>query len=162
MNILEFAMQMEKDGEAYYRELAEKAGNAGLATILNALADEEVKHYNIFNAMNTGSRAEFTTSTLLTDVKNIFLEMKDKGEKTFDFEKEAKEHYLKAQELEKKSEDFYLEKMEEVDDEHQKSLLKKIAAEEHHHYNVLGNMIELVQRPDTWLEDAEWRNLDEY
>ena len=45
-NIFEYAMQMEKDGEDYYRQLAQKIDNNGMKTILTMLADEEVKHYN--------------------------------------------------------------------------------------------------------------------
>ncbi len=30
MNIFEYAMQMEKDGEAYYRQLVQKVDNKGL------------------------------------------------------------------------------------------------------------------------------------
>lgn len=44
MNIFEFAMQMEKDGEAFYREIAKKTKNSGLQKIFNTLADEEVVH----------------------------------------------------------------------------------------------------------------------
>lgn len=39
MNIFEFGMQMEKDGEQFYHELASKAGSKGLAHILEKLAD---------------------------------------------------------------------------------------------------------------------------
>ncbi len=39
MNIYEFAMQMEKDGEAFYRNLALKVSNLVLKNILNMLAE---------------------------------------------------------------------------------------------------------------------------
>ena len=48
MNVYEFAMQMEKDGEACYREIARKTKNAGLQKIFKTLADEEVVHFNTF------------------------------------------------------------------------------------------------------------------
>jgi len=47
MNIYEFAMQMEKDGENYYRHLAEESTITGLGKIFTMLANEEVKHFNI-------------------------------------------------------------------------------------------------------------------
>ncbi len=47
MDIFDYAIQMEKDGEKYYREIAGKTNNKGLATIMNMLADEEVRHIQI-------------------------------------------------------------------------------------------------------------------
>lgn len=51
MNVYEYAMKVEKEGEAYYREMAEISPNAGLKRIFTMLADEEVKHYNVFKSM---------------------------------------------------------------------------------------------------------------
>ena len=42
MDIYQFAMQMEKDGENYYRKLAAECGVPGLQKIFTMLADEEV------------------------------------------------------------------------------------------------------------------------
>ncbi|MCB2200121.1 ferritin family protein [bacterium] len=162
MNVFEFAMQMEKDGEAYYRELADSANNDGLSRILNFLADEEVKHYNIFKRMAGGKVEALPKSTLLADVKNIFVEMKDRGEKfDFDVEKQVA-YYRKAQDLEKKSENLYADKAKESTDEKERDILIQIAEEEKRHYFVLENIIEFVNKPDRWLEDAEWNHLEDY
>ncbi|MBZ0263094.1 ferritin family protein [bacterium] len=160
MEALDFAMKMEKDGEAYYRDLATKCGSKGLANILSRLADEEVKHYNIFKRWKEG-KAEYTPSNLFAEVKNVFEEMAEKGE-SFDFDESHEAYYRKAQELEKGSEDLYREKSEEVEDEKEKGILLHIADEEHRHYILLENIIEMIKRPDRWLEDAEWNNLEEY
>jgi hypothetical protein len=39
MNIFEYAMQIEKDGEDYYRQLAQQTVSKGMRTILAMLAD---------------------------------------------------------------------------------------------------------------------------
>mgnify|MGYP001048607351 CR=1 FL=1 len=41
MYIYDYAMQMEKDSEHYYRQLANSCTDTGLKTILNMLADLE-------------------------------------------------------------------------------------------------------------------------
>ena len=51
MDIYEFALQMEKDGEDYYRDQALNAGNKGLKNIFTFLADAEAHHYNILKKM---------------------------------------------------------------------------------------------------------------
>ncbi len=161
MDIFEFAMQMEKDGENYYREIAQKTDDKGLKTILNMLADDEVKHYEIFKKMKQAEKPEWTQTTVLANAKNVFMEMKENKE-TFDFDMPQKEWYEKAQKVEQKSQDFYEQKSQEVDDPNQKEIFLKIANEEKQHYFLLENIIQYISKPKQWVEDAEFHHLDEY
>jgi rubrerythrin len=160
MNIFEYALQMEKDGEDYYRQLAQQTANKGLKSILAMLADEEVKHYNVIERMQSED-AHMADTTILTDAKNIFVQIKDTGA-SFDFDIKQTGLYRKAQDIEKRSRDFYLEKANEVDEQYQKELFLKLAEEEKKHYFLLDNIIEFVSRPETWLENAEFYHLEEY
>ena len=161
MDIYEYAMQMEVDGERYYRELASITENPGLKNILTMLADAEVKHYHIFQKMKNNEKAETTDAEFLSGVKNIFVQMREKKE-VLDVEKSQIELYEKAQDIEKKSEEFYLEKSDEVEEPERKEMFRKIAREEKRHYAILQNIIDFVSKPDTWLENPEWYHLDEY
>ena len=160
MNIFEYAMQMEKDGEDYYRRLARQTANKGLKTILAMLADEETKHYNAVERMQT-AEAHMAETTILTDAKNIFAQIKESSE-SFDFDIKQTELYRKAQDIEERSQDFYLEKANEVKEEYQKGLFLKLAEEEKKHYFLLDNIIEFVSRPEHWLENAEFYHLEKY
>ncbi len=160
MDIFEYAMQMEKDGEAYYRQLAQQTTNKGLKTILTMLADEEVKHYNAIDKTKTGE-SQITETTILADAKNIFVQLKDSGE-GFDVEISQIDLYKKAQDIEEKSRNFYLEKANEVGQDYQKELFLKLAEEEKKHYFLLDNIIEFVSGPEHWLENAEFYHLEEY
>ena len=160
MDIYEYAMQMEKDGENYYRELAQKTPNTGLRNILTMLADAEVVHYNTFKKMNENLKVELPETTILRDVKNVFVMMKGSGE-LLNINLSQTELYKKAQDIEKKSEDFYLNKAKEVEDLSQKRILVKIAGEENNHYLILENIINFISRPEEWLENAEWYGLGE-
>ena len=160
MDIFEFAMQMEKDGENYYRQLVQQTTNKGLKTILTMLADEEVKHYNAIDKIKT-SDSQMTETTILSDAKNIFVQLKDSGE-GFDVEINQVDLYKKAQDIEEKSRNFYLEKANEVRQDYQKELFLKLAEEEKKHYFLLDNIIEFVSRPEHWLENAEFCHLEEY
>jgi len=159
-NIFEYAMQMEKDGEDYYRQLAQKAGNNGMKTILTMLADEEVKHYNALEKIKT-QKTQITESEILTDAKNVFVQIKESGD-SFDFDINQADLYKKARNIEKKSRDFYTEKANEVTEEYQKEFFLKLADEEQKHYVLLDNIIEFVSRPEQWLEDAEFFHLEDY
>jgi rubrerythrin len=160
MDVFEYAMQMEKDGEEFYRQLAQQANNKGLSTILTMLADDEVKHYNAIKTMQT-EKPDMPETTVLTGAKNIFVQMKDSA-KHFDLDIKQIDLYKKAQDIEQKSQDFYLQKADEVTDKAQKDVFLKLADEEKKHYFLLENLIEFVSRPERWLENAEFFHLEEY
>ena len=160
MDIFEYAMQMEKDGEYYYRQSAQQTTNKGLKTILTMLADEELKHCSAIKTMETDN-PQMTATTILADAKNVFIQLKEVGEK-FDLDTGQLDFYKKAREIEEKSRGFYLEKADEVEEEFQKELFIRLAEEEKKHYFLLDNIIAFISRPEQWLENAEFCHLEEY
>jgi len=160
MELFDFAIQMEKDGEAYYRQLSHRTSNTGLRAILTMLADEEVKHQQLFKQLKV-SKGALQASQVLTRTKNIFVQMKESGDVISD-ETSHIELYQKAQGLEKQAQAFYQEKSKEADNDTLRDLLILLAKEEQVHYFILENIINFLSRPQTWLEDAEFVNLDEY
>lgn len=160
MDIFDYALQMEKDGESFYREIAQKTSNEGLQKILTMLADEEVKHYQVIERMKQ-DKYQMTETTVLDDARNIFIEMKEQGER-FESGQEQAELYTRAQEIEKKSQQFYQEKAGQTYKDDQKKLFERLAKEEEKHYFLLENIIAFVSRPKQWLENAEWYHLEEY
>ncbi len=160
MDIFEFAMKFEKDGESYYREIAAKAGDKGLATIMNMLADEEEHHWQVLSEMKRRTPS-LPKTDILKNVKNVF-EQNAGNKSYFNPDKAQVELYKHAQELEKQSEDFYRAKAAEVTEAAQKDILMRLAEEEHRHYFVLEHIIQFVSRPDNWLADREFTNLDKF
>src|SRR4030042_1366164 len=79
MDIFEYAMQMEKDGENFYRRIAAQTNSAALKAVMKIMADEEVRHYRAIEQIKKG-RYEMTETDILDDVKNIFMRMKDMEE----------------------------------------------------------------------------------
>ncbi len=160
MDIFEYALKMEKDGEDFYREIASKISNKGLQAIITMLADEEVKHYHAIESMKL-KKYKMAQTTILNDSKNIFIKMKEQNEK-FESGKDQIKLYEKAQEIEKKSQQFYNEKAQQADLVEHKKLFIELAKEEEKHYFLLENIINFVSRPKLWLENAEWYHLEEY
>lgn len=161
MDIYEYAMQMERDGENFYRDLVAKTDNSGIRRILLMLADAEAVHYNTFTEMKLDQKIDLPDTTILKDVKNIFVELRETGELS-NLNISQIELYKKAQEIEKRSEEFYLKEADEVQDEAQRQTFRKIAGEENKHYFILENIINFVSRPEQWDESAEWYHLEEY
>jgi rubrerythrin len=161
MGVFEFAMRMEKEAENFYGRLADDTDNAGLKTIFNMLAAEEAKHYKIIKEIKEKLPQKISDVNVLSKAKEVF-EQISKSDKNFNSGTNQLETYKKAQDIEKKSEDFYLQKATETQDHCQQGIFRKLAEEEKKHYILLQNIIDFVSRPETWLENAEWNHLDEY
>ena len=160
MNIFEYAMKMEEDGRAYYLENAEKMTIPGLKRILLEMADDELKHYAIFRAMRNQEQVEYIESektTIIDTVKNVFEQLKNENKNIGD-ESDTIRIWEVARDVEKKAEEFYREKAAEVNDKHSKDILAKIADEEHRHWATIENVMQFLEAPKQWLEDAEWIN----
>ncbi len=160
MDIYEYAMQMERDGEDLYRDLAGRTANKGLQNILIMLADAEVRHYKLFQNMKNNGKLIMADTSILNEVRNVFVKMKE--EKSFEVDVSHIELYRKAQEIEKTTQDFYEEKAGETQDKSQAGIFLKIADEEKRHYFILESIIDFVNRPASWLENPEWYHLEEY
>ena len=160
MNIYDFAMQMEQDQESLYRKLAARTTATGVQQILNMLADDEAKHYQIVRQLKSDAPAPQMASTeILSGAQTIFAQMQGQS---FDLEGLQAEIYQQAQGLEQQSRDFYRERAGKVENASHKELFLKLADEEQRHYFLLDHMIEFIDRPRTWIEDAEFNHLQEY
>ena len=160
MDIFEYAMQMEKDGEKFYRELAQQTSSKGLVTILTMLADEEVKHCQAIERLRRDNY-EMAETTVLDGARNVFVEMKERGER-LEPGQEQVELYAKAQEIEERSRRFYQEKAGQTDKDDQKALFERLTKEEEEHYRLLENIVDFISRPKQWLENAEWYHMEDY
>lgn len=164
VDIFAFAMKMEMDGRNFYLQHAAKAPSPELKRILEELARDEQKHYEIFKALNEGLPAAYQEAgqtKILKSVKNVFETLKDE-QKGFSFPSDAQKIWEEAREIEKRSENFYREKANEVTNTEQKHILNRIADEEHKHWVTVENVIKFLDRPRHWLENAEWSHLEDY
>ncbi len=49
--VFQFAIRIEQGGEKFYREMAKKLPDAEVKKLFSALAEEEVKHKNVYESM---------------------------------------------------------------------------------------------------------------
>lgn len=160
MDIFNFAIQMEKDGEVFYRQLAEQVNEEGIKIILNMLADDEVKHAGAIEQMRSRT-VEMANTDILDNAKNIFVQMKDfSGE--FDVDQRHENLYRQAMQIEQNSIDFYLDLADQSRNPKHQALFEQLAAEEKKHYRLLSGLADFVNRPKTWLENAEFFHIEEY
>jgi rubrerythrin len=161
MDIFQFAMEMEKTSEDYYRQLSGKTTNKGLSNILTMLADEEKKHVRIVEQMQQKTPPIMTKTDVLANARDIFKKMRESAE-NLNLEITELQLYEKARDIEKKSRQFYLEKADEVAEASQREIFKKLAAEEQKHLALLQGICEFVAKPQWFLENAEIYHFDDY
>lgn len=162
MNVFDFAMKMEMDGKAYYERLARQASLAGLQTIFTRLAEDEQKHYEIFQALRTSDKVPtMPESTALADARNIFAELL-KGATIATGCKDDLAAYRQAMKLEADSFRLYEDAAAKESADDVRTLLLKIAGEEHKHFNILENIFQFVNAPNQYLAWGEFSNLEEF
>ncbi len=145
MNVFDFALDMEAAGKDYYENLARAASLPGLKTIFNRLAEDEQRHYEIFQDLKAGNPAKsMPESTILDAVRNVFVQLPRDSQALKDVA-ESLAAYRHAMKLEADSFRLYEEAAQGEDDPGVKALLLKIAAEEHKHYTILENVYQLRQ-----------------
>jgi rubrerythrin len=155
MNVYDYAMKVEKDGEAYYKELASKAPNAGLKKVFTILAEAEVRHYNVFKSMRDKDGQDIKSLDISTDTKTIF-ETLQAQKQNVDFGEDEVKFYEDAIKREEDSYQFYVDKANELSDEDEKEVFLNIAKEEVKHKAILENILTFIQEPDNWVGSAEF------
>jgi len=154
MDIFEFSIQMEHDAEDLYRTLASKTSQPGIKKIFEMLADDEVKHAKAVEVLqkkmdpgkNKGSMEE---------VKTIFAEIK-KNAVVDPPSEDLLVELRKARDIEKKGKEFYEEKFAELDTDAGRKLFQSLSRQEDYHYMTVDNLIEMIEKPQWWVEHAEF------
>ncbi|MFA7091846.1 MAG: ferritin family protein [Arcobacteraceae bacterium] len=155
MNVYDYAMKVEKDGEAYYKELASKSPNAGLKKVFTLLADAEVKHYQVFKSMRDKDGQDFKALDISTDTKTIFETLKAE-KNSVNLNLDEIKFYEDAIKREDDSYHFYLKKADELEDEEEKTVFMNIAQEELKHKAILEDILAFIQEPTNWVGSAEF------
>jgi len=162
MEFFEFALEMEKKTIESYRILAEKCqSNEGVKNILLMLADDHEKHTKTLKEMQNNAAVEMEETETFREARELFSNMQ-KNNAPFSCEIDQVRLYEDASDLVLKKIQLYSDTVEKMETEENMTLVKKMAEEEKKQAVVLGHIIEMVKRPQTWLEDAEFHHLDEY
>lgn len=158
MNIFEFAKKMELDGKHRYEQQYVVEENQGIKEILKLLISQEQEHYVALDSLEKSGKYDNYKKASFAGVKTIFEEMKEELDK---ISKDNVKFYKTILEIEKKSEEFYRQYAENHDGQ-VKEILLKLAEEEHNHVIIINNIIDFINKPNTWVEDAEFNHMGYY
>jgi len=161
MDIFEFALEKEQLAHETYKKLAQAAPSDSIRGILNLLAHEELKHVDMVRALQQNQSVDIPATQLLGEAKKVFEKISTAGE-TFDFNISDTDLYKKARQIELDARDYYKARAAQTDNEELTGILNRLAAEEQKHYVLVDNLCQFIERPQSYLEDAEFNHLDNY
>lgn len=159
MDIFEIAIQMEKEGAVFYYDLADNAPTKGFKTIFKMLAEDEEKHQEVFTKLKNKSTSVMVASKVADKAISII-----RGFKKEDFEKENAQIqvYERALNVEKMSIEFYEAQMGNLETDEMRKSVEEILHEEKRHYTMLEELIKMLNRPESWVENAEFGVREDY
>lgn len=159
MNSIEFAINLEMKGKKFYLQQAENTKDSGLKSIFLTLAEEESIHARILK--NKAETLPYELVDTYAEIKNLFVEIgayKDLIKTTPD----VIDAYRTALENERKSIELYNEMLKETSNEKDRKIIEFILEQENDHYKVMEQLVEMVSRPQEWVESAEFGVRKEY
>ncbi|HAM62518.1 MAG TPA: rubrerythrin [Erysipelotrichaceae bacterium] len=161
MNRLEFAIQMENDGQKFYSELAEANKDNRLSTLFRKLANDEKIHAEILSKRLKDLPYELSDNEELLKYENAFAsnrEMKNDIRSTLT----QLDVYQAVLDRELKSIELYQDMRQNANQGKDKILLDFLVFQETAHAKIFQGLVELLERPEEWVEDAEFGIRDEY
>ncbi len=154
MDMFEFAIQMEKDAESLYRELADRASISGIKKVFTMLADDEAKHKKAIEKLQKKLDAEPEKGVAI-EIKTVFDEIRANF-RNIHLDDHVVRDYERALEVEKKGIDYYKKQFEGSKDGKTKKLYELLMKQESYHFKTIENLIEMVRKPEWWVENAEF------
>ena len=162
MDFIEFAVELEQKTVDVYRELADQCrANEGIKNILLRLVADHDKHAQTLEKLKTNVPVEMTKTEAFREARNVFEKMQ-RDKDVFSCDIDQLQLYKEARDLVHKKQVFFEEMIGRMDSEESKRLLMQLAEEEKKQVTVLDNIIEMVNRPNSWIENAEFHHLNDY
>ncbi|MDD5456484.1 MAG: ferritin family protein [Candidatus Margulisbacteria bacterium] len=161
MNIIDQAIQMEIEGEQFYRAIAAETTDASVKIILNKLADDEFKHRLLFEKMKENLPALLVPSDVMDATLNFFQELQTQN-KIAAFKESITQALEKAEDIEIKSYHLYRQHAAHIKNPGYREVVSEIAAEEEKHASIVLDLIIYYTNPRQWVESAEWYHQDAY
>ncbi|MDD3867962.1 MAG: rubrerythrin [Clostridia bacterium] len=160
MSLIQFAIKMEKDGEAYYEKQVEQFKGQPIARVFGFLAEAERKHAALLASCDAGQPVEYEDPAL-NKARHVFSDLKNYRVDETAAPRQL-EVYRYAMEIEQKSIDLYRKLRTDSGQDAQRELLDFLVEQEEDHYALFEQLTELVERPEAWVEDAEFGQREDY
>jgi len=167
VDVFDFALQMELDGEKYYREQAQKVKYDDLKIVLEGLADDELRHYKIIQSARNQVFTYVEANPSLSKTRNVFASYKDdeaalKNQSTIArLKDEQMDIYRAALVKEEESVALYKKMKDEAKNSEEKVIFERLMKEEEGHVEVIDTIVEMLNHVRDWSQSAEFNRQEE-
>ena len=162
MSVLDDAILLEERAQKHYSEAQTRVGDPSAKKILELLADEEKKHAAALAAMKSGELGSLGASPLLPQVRGLVEGAVNEGRSSISIDASMRDVLQRAMTIEKTTEWFYREHVQQADNEKLRELFEHLANREAEHYLLVSSLAEYFDRPAEWVESAEFGLRPEY
>jgi rubrerythrin len=159
MNAITMAIQLEKDGRAFFEEAGRKTENQLGKKMFEKLAKDEIDHLktfqNIFDTVTEGGdwRGLVHTTPRVGKVPVFDREVQErKGINPGELDA-----LRRAMSIEKEAIEFFQNAIEETDDPLEKKLFSAIQKEEEFHYDMLQAQYDSLSNSGMWYDIGEFQ-----
>jgi rubrerythrin len=160
MRLIDDAIELERRAEESYRNAAKKTSDSGAKKILDLLADEEAKHAAALREVDEVK--DLRGPSLIEAAKEWVRGVVEGGVSTISSDTSLLDVLRRAMEIERATEAFYREHGKEATDPRVVGLFAKLAEIENEHFHFVSSLVEYYDRPNEWIESAEFGLRDEY
>ena len=156
---IKMAIQLEKDGHAFFQEAAQQTENSLGKKMFEMLAKEEIDHLHTFQqifdtATEGGNWAELTQKAPRKGKIPVFEGKKNERKDVNPGELDA---LRKAINIEREAIDFFQKATDGTTDPLAKKIFETIREEEKYHYDLLQAQFDSLSHSGMWFDVAEFR-----
>ncbi|MGB2907966.1 MAG: hypothetical protein WBB73_12745 [Candidatus Aminicenantaceae bacterium] len=162
MDFIDTALELEVKTIERYTMLADQcAGHEGIRSILNMLISDHKTHLSSLRSWQDEADFARAEPDVFPEIRQLFEDMKS-AKNTFSCDINQLKLYQEARDLVLEKQNVYQKIQSRLPDQAGRDWLERLIKEEKKQVLVLNNIIQMVERPEQWLEDAEFSHLDEY
>jgi rubrerythrin len=160
VDAIKMAIQLEKDGRAFFEEAAQKTENQLGKKMFEKLAKDEIDHLrtfqNIFDTVTEGGDwKELAQKTPRVGKVPVF--EKKEGEEKRHVNPGELDALRKAMNIEKDAIEFFQKATNEADDPLEKKIFSTIQKEEEFHYDMLQAQYDSLSHSGMWYDIGEFQ-----
>ncbi len=155
MEILDYAIQMERDGYRFYMDSSEQVRDPAARSMMLSLAKDEQRHESIIQSFKDGCPA-MRKGKEFASIRNVFEALVREGDPVFQDTETLKSVLKKGIELERQSEVLYGNLAEQSVSPANKKIWHQLQKEEQKHEKLLALTLEHIEAPRLVLETSEF------
>lgn len=161
MGLLSQAIRQQQEGARYYSRQSEQHAQTALKEVFDLLAEDEKRHEMILQATRDKLPVELKDDGTREKVALLFSDL-EAQQRDIPAPVGQVDVYRAAWEMEKTSVQLYEQLFEAEENERTRALYAFLIDQERMHMNVMENLYRFVNRPNEWVESAEFGLREEY